>query len=343
MPRNLGDVINTPYSEETPFIHPDGKTLFFSSNGHDDKNFGGFDIFRTTFENGQWTVPQNLGAPINSHFDEREFVLSTDGSVAWMSTKRSLDQSDVDIFEIDLSHYNVLTGESDPLSILKGMVTDASTGLPLQTVVKIKNPDGEILEVKSKEDGSYFATVVSNKSYQIMVDMNGYLSHTQIVEVIAPKKPKSRRKNTTNRRGKTVEEKKNTETHTVIQNIEVARVTPIEVVSKDLFKKQTVAFVKGDNGYQINEFSKGILDMYARQLLKSSDLKLNITGHFFVAENADEQSKVLADLVVAYLIEKGAKKEQLNVMAEGANAPIADNYTPAGKAANARVELMIVF
>ena len=61
---NLGPTINTKYNEEGVFIHPDGKTLYFSSQGH--KTMGGYDIFKTVNENGVWSIPENLGYPVNT-------------------------------------------------------------------------------------------------------------------------------------------------------------------------------------------------------------------------------------------------------------------------------------
>ena len=62
---NLGDRVNTPYEEISPFIHVNGRTFFFASNGK--PGFGGYDIYRSERENGQWTVPVNFGYPVNTY------------------------------------------------------------------------------------------------------------------------------------------------------------------------------------------------------------------------------------------------------------------------------------
>lgn len=81
---NLGATINTDDNEEGVFIHPDGKTLYFSSMGHNSS--GGFDIFKSVFENGSWSTPVNLGNSINTPEDDLFFTLTADGKTGYYST-----------------------------------------------------------------------------------------------------------------------------------------------------------------------------------------------------------------------------------------------------------------
>jgi len=343
--KNLGELINTEFDEISVYVHPNGKTLFFASDGHDEQNIGGYDIFRTTLDkDGNWTKPVNLGFPINSHKDEKEFVLSTDGKVGWISSIREKGKSHVDIYQVDLAHYNVLTGESQQLSIVKGKVMDASTGLPLKTKVTFKDTtSGEISEVRSKEDGSYFNTLVSHKTYEISVSHKSYKSFTTKVTVNAPKvKKNKRRRRTNNRRGKKVKARKTTSIHTVEKNLIIERLIPIKVVSKDLFKTQIIAFEKNENGYVINTFSKGIIDMFAAQQVQAKELVLGVSGHFSENEDANLNSKDLADQVVAYLLSKGVDKSKLKITYMGATEPLASNETESGKTTNQRVEIRII-
>lgn len=97
---NIGPVINTKYDEEGVFLHADGKTLFFSSKGH--KTMGGYDIFKTVFNEitGQWTVPVNIGYPINTPWDDVFFVLSASGKHAYYSSKNASGHGEHDIYKI---------------------------------------------------------------------------------------------------------------------------------------------------------------------------------------------------------------------------------------------------
>jgi len=84
LPVNLGDVINTPFEEDTPFLSEDGKTLYFASEAH--ASMGGYDIFKSALnDDGTWSEPQNLGYPINTSADNTFYVPIGDGSVAYMA------------------------------------------------------------------------------------------------------------------------------------------------------------------------------------------------------------------------------------------------------------------
>lgn len=341
-PKNLGPKINTDVHEKSVFIHPNGKTLFFSSEGHYDKNMGGYDVFRTEFIDGKWTEPVNLGYPINSHRDEKEIVISTDGKIAWLSAAREEGRKDFDIYEIDLKHYNVLTGESETLSILKGNIVDASTGLPLEASLTVtEKGTNNSVELNSKSDGSYFGTFSSHKIYVVKIDLDGYKSFEKEVELNAPKpKKKPKRKTTTSSRRK--KKKKKTQTHCVTLKLELEREVPIEVVSKDLFTTQMIAFNATTEGYEINDFSKNILEMFAKQQLQAPSIVLDVSGHFEDSEKANVESKKLADLVMTFLKSKGVKPDAIKVHYMGDTEPIAANDTPSGKAANRRVEVRIL-
>ena len=341
-PINIGGAINTPEDESSVFIHPNGKTLFFSSEGHHDKSMGGFDVFRSDLKDGEWSEPENLGYPINSFRDEKEIVISTDGKVAWLTTIREEGKKDFDIYEIDLKHYDVLTGESEILSILKGKVVDASTGLSLKTNITIteKNTENSITSTSSI-DGSYFNTLASYKTYIIKSDCNGYKSFEKEIYLNAPK-PNSNKKKKSTSYSKRKKKKKTSQTHSVNLDIEMQRDNPIDVISKNLFTTQIIVFNVKEGGYEINDFSKGILEMFARQQLKAPSIVLDVSGHFEGGLNANVESKKLADLVISFLKANGVAENFLKVHYLGDSQPISDNDTASGRLANRRVEVRIV-
>ncbi len=100
-PVNLGDSINTDLDEKFVFVHPNGKTLFFSSQGHD--NLGGYDIFVSHLVNGRWSKPKNLGYPINTVGEEKTFSVTEDGKTAYISSAYKGSKGGYDIFKIDIS------------------------------------------------------------------------------------------------------------------------------------------------------------------------------------------------------------------------------------------------
>jgi len=183
-PVNIGTPINTPYDEIGVYIHPDGKTLFFSSNGHN--SMGGYDIFMSSLgEDGKWTTPINLGYPINTTKNEIHFVLATDRRNAYISSNREGGEGLFDIYNIDMSYYfrtnknipeNIANSVSGPpLSILKGKVTDAETNKPLKANIIIKDVvDDKTNITESDASGEYFITLPADKKYEITVKAKDY-------------------------------------------------------------------------------------------------------------------------------------------------------------------------
>lgn len=138
-PKALSTQINSAFNERTPFLAKDGRTLYFSSDRPN--SMGGYDVYRTVFEDslGRWTLPENLGVPLNSSGDELYFELMEDGLKGYLSSKRSLGKGGMDIYSIYYRQYrpeqltrstpssfaevlrpNILAlSEEDPNSVLK--------------------------------------------------------------------------------------------------------------------------------------------------------------------------------------------------------------------------------
>jgi outer membrane protein OmpA-like peptidoglycan-associated protein len=99
---NLGSNINTDLDEESPFIQSD--TLYFSSQGH--QSVGGYDVFKSVFQNGAWTLPVNMGAPINTGGDDLFFVVNKKGDRGYYASEGSPTLGDLDIFVVDFPEIN---------------------------------------------------------------------------------------------------------------------------------------------------------------------------------------------------------------------------------------------
>jgi hypothetical protein len=177
-PVNMGPSINTAEDEDALFIHPSGKTFYFSSKGH--KNMGGYDIFKSELhEDGSWSEAENLGYPVNSADDDVFFVLSTDGKTGYYSSVKPDTYGGTDIY---LVHF---PDEDLGLDVFNGVVTmDDSVSQPLAAritlfdskmnklvgvyntnkltgkFIMIINPDREyFMKVESEECESYVGTV----------------------------------------------------------------------------------------------------------------------------------------------------------------------------------------
>jgi len=188
-PENLGSVINTVEDEASVYIHPDGKTIYFSSKGHAN-NMGGYDIFKSTLIDGKWTTPVNLGYPINTIGNEYHFVLSTDGNKAWYTAVKPGGLGDLDIYEIDMSQYGQEAKKDDtpaytgpPLSILKGKVIDSNTGQNVAVKIEVTDVAGNVTTIESDENGDYFITIEAEKEYTIAVNDTNYKAIKEIVNL----------------------------------------------------------------------------------------------------------------------------------------------------------------
>jgi tetratricopeptide (TPR) repeat protein len=189
-PKNLGPIINTPGDEISVFIHPDGKTLFFSSNGH--LSIGGLDIFMSKMqEDGTWGKPENLGYPINTIDDDVHFVLSIDGKTAHYSAIKKDGLGERDIYKIDLANYPILSeGVAVNLSILKGSIRNGSNGIVAN--IEFKDAPGEVVaNTISDEEGNYFITLTGGKKYTLNVTAEGYKAATKEITLATGKSGKT--------------------------------------------------------------------------------------------------------------------------------------------------------
>lgn len=134
IPENLGKTINSEYDEESPFMHPDGVTLFFSSRGHN--TMGGYDIFFSTLdkENDTWSEPMNIGYPINSSSDDLYYVPTTDGKKAYLTSERFGSIGRADIFKVSLSEE-----QEKPLIVMKGTVHTTDGDVPKNMVINVND------------------------------------------------------------------------------------------------------------------------------------------------------------------------------------------------------------
>ncbi|MBA3901433.1 MAG: PD40 domain-containing protein, partial [Bacteroidetes bacterium] len=128
--QNLGPQINTKYNEDAPFIHPNGKTIFFSSDGH--KTMGGYDIFYSEIqEEGNWSSPINMGYPINTTDDDIYFVTSGDGKRGYFSSLRVNCVGEKDIFMVTIDDIEV-----EAITVLRGKITiDGDEKIPPGAII----------------------------------------------------------------------------------------------------------------------------------------------------------------------------------------------------------------
>jgi hypothetical protein len=167
--QNLGPTINTRYNEDAPFIHPDDKTLYFSSEGHE--SMGGYDIFYTTKdENGDFTEPVNVGYPINTIGDDRYFVLSASGKTGYYSTAGKSKNGQHDIFTVKGEF-----GTKPILALVIGVVN--ANDKPVEADISITNITTGQSEGTFKSNaatGKYMLALTPGNKYKIAIEVDGY-------------------------------------------------------------------------------------------------------------------------------------------------------------------------
>jgi outer membrane protein OmpA-like peptidoglycan-associated protein len=180
-PVNLGPSINSKADEDAPFIHPDQKTLFFTSNGHN--SMGGRDIFMSKLIGKAWTTPENMGYPVNTTANDNYFTLIADGTRAYFSSDRKGGLGDQDIYFLDMPAESA----NIPLTMIKGKILNAETGKPMPTkIYLIDNTTSQKLDFVYNPDpktGNYLVILPPSKNYDMIIESEGFLPYTLNINI----------------------------------------------------------------------------------------------------------------------------------------------------------------
>ena len=312
MPKNLGNVINTEGDEMSPFIHFDGKTLYFASDGR--VGMGGFDIYVTRLKNDStWTEPKNLGYPINTCNDEMGLIIESGGQKAYFSSIRDKSKGK-DIFSFNLYE----SARPNPVSYMKGKVYDKETGKLLKAEYELINLSTRKIIVKSVTDetGNFLVCLPSGYNYGINVIKPGYLFYSEnfMFEGI----------------------------HTVSEPyIKRIVLNPIKVGEK---MQLSNVFYEIDS-WELKQESMSELDNLVILLSGNKNLVMEIGG-YTDSTGSVEYNKVLSEKralsVVNYLIRNGISADRLKYKGYGNSSPLGDNVTIEGRKLNRRTEAKIV-
>lgn len=311
--KNLGTMINTSSDEEGVFMHPDGKTLYFSSKGH--KSTGGYDIFKSVFSNNKWSEPVNLGSFINTPEDDVYFVLTADGITGYYSSIKKSGIGENDIYIINFIRTEKELGPA--LTLLKGTITDEITGDSLEATIVIKDleKNEEVTTIYSNsETGKYLVSLPSGKNYGISVNSTGYLFHSENVNIPLSTGYQEIIKDVQ------------------LKKIEIGKSITLNNIFYD-FDKSTL------RSESISELDRMVLLM-----TENPTIKIELSSH---TDNvgSDEYNLSLsqdrAQSVVDYLITKGINKDRLVAKGYGESKPIATNDTDDGRQQNRRTEFKI--
>ncbi len=341
-PVNLGPTINTQYEEQGCFIHPDGKTLYFSSQGH--KTMGGYDIFKSVYDakTGKWSEPENIGYPVNSPDDDIDFVLSASGKHGYYSSFKDGGYGEKDIYIITFisdkkpilnTEDNLLASLANPvkenvmaakvevgssLTLLKGVITDALNGKILEAQIElVDNQMNQVIATFSSNSatGKYLVSLPSGKNYGIAVKKDGYLFHSENFDIPASSGYQE-----------------------VVKDIALKA---IAIGNKIILKNIFFDFDKST----LRPESQTELDRLVKLLNENPTIKIELSGHTD-SKGSDEYNLKLsqnrAQAVVDYLTQHGIDKGRLTAMGYGETKPIATNDTDEGRQLNRRTEFEIL-
>jgi WD40-like Beta Propeller Repeat len=172
VPSNLGTNINTPYNDDAPFIHPDGITLFFSSEGHN--SIGGYDIFYSIKKDNDWITPINMGYPLNTTSDDGFYVINAKGDKGYFSSNRESAEAkgESDLYSVAPG----LIGEKPVLVLLKGVVYGNCNSIIAAKIAVTKKSINEAIGPFNSNamTGKYLMALSPGQTYQFSVSAPGY-------------------------------------------------------------------------------------------------------------------------------------------------------------------------
>jgi len=311
-PENLGPQINTSGDEASPFMHADNQTLFFTSNGL--QGYGDADLFFSKKgPRGDWSVPENLGYPINTIYSEGTLFIAADAKTAYYASDRSDSRGGLDIYTFELPEHI----RPNKTLWVKGKVYDKKTTKGLPSAVELIDVTTKqlISKVQTDEKGNYFITLPVGRDYAFNVNRKGYLFYSDNF-FLSNRSPDS----------------------TYEKNIPLQ---PIEANASIVLKN--VFF--DVNKFDLKPESEAELDILVQLLNENPTLKIQISGHTDSTGKLADNMKLSdnrAKAVVSYLISKNIEPTRLSSKGYGPTQPISTNKTEEGKALNRRTEMKVI-
>lgn len=313
-PEKLGPTVNTPMSEESVQIHPDGRTLYFSSNGH--PGFGGLDIYMSRRQDdGSWGPALNLGYPINTGADENSLLVNAAGNVAYFASDRPGGHGDLDLYSFELYEQ----ARPTPVSFVRGRVFDRDTDKPLEAdVVLYDLASGDLVTAAYSDPrtGAFLVCLPTGRKYALNAGAEGYLFFSQNYDVSGE-----------------------AEAHSPFA-LDVP-MAPLKAGST--ISLRNVFF--NTASYELLPDSEVEIDKLARLLFLNPDLRIELGGHTDdVGQDAANQklSEQRANAVRDRLIEKGVQAERLTAVGYGETRPMASNETEEGRSLNRRTVVTVL-
>jgi len=312
-PVNMGDSINSAGFDQSPFIHPDNKTMYFSSTGW--PGMGGYDIYLSRkVSDTAWSKPVNLGFPINTHHNEQGLIVNSRANLAYFSSNR-LEGKGQDIFSFELYE----EARPNRVSYMKGKVYDSETGKVLGAQFDLIDLETAKTVISSSSDagtGEFLVVIPVDADYALNVSRPSYLFHSEnfsFDKVYGSDRP---------------------------FYMDIA-LKPIKAGERITLRN---VFYKTDS-FALDPYSRVELDKVVGLLETNPTLTIEIGGHTDNTGTAAYNSELSgrrAEEVTKYLTAKGIASGRISAKGYGMDVPVATNDTEEGKALNRRTELMIL-
>jgi len=341
--QSVGQPVTTRYHEGSVYIHPDGKTMYFSSQGHN--SMGGYDIFMSKKnELEQWTKPVNLGSPINTPYDDLFYASTANGKYAYIASNRDGGKGGLDIYKVtywgppkqmliasedfllasiaepiqDVQIEKAVEVDKKSLTVFKGRVIDALSRQPVSATIEII--DNKIDKVFStfksnSATGKFLLSLPAGKNYGIAVKADGYLFHSENFDIPA--------KSDFNLVDKEIE----------LKNIAVGS----KIALRNIFFEVGKSDLAQGSDTELGRLIKLLTDV--------PSLKIEISGHTDNTGSEELNLKLSgnrAQVVVDYLIKEGITTSRLVSKGYGSSKPVDTNNSKEGRQQNRRTEFEIV-
>ena len=310
--QNMGPSINTAGDEKAPFIHADNATLYFTSDGL--PGYGKTDMFMCRKgPDNHWSIPENLGYPINTIEDEGSLFVSSNGKSAYYASDRRDSRGGLDLYTFELRQ-NVRPAKT---LYVKGNVYDAVTGKGLPCAVDLIDNSNRksVTNLQTDETGNYFITLSVGKDYTFSVNRKGYLFYSDVF-LLSKSEPDS----------------------TYSKDIALQPITMnAALVMKNILFETNSAILQDISTIEIDKLWQLLND--------NPTIKVQINGYTDNVGTPIDNLKLStnrAKAVVDYLVTKNVDIKRLSYKGFGETKPIADNTSETGRAQNRRTEFVVI-
>ncbi|MBX7128220.1 MAG: OmpA family protein [Flavobacteriales bacterium] len=312
-PVALGPTINTPFQEESVQIHPDGRTLYFSSDGH--PGMGGLDIFVSRMDReGNWGKAENLGYPVNTGGDENSVLVGADGELAFFASDRPGGYGDLDLYSFELPE----AARAVPVSYVTGRVSDIVTGRSVEADVQmydLATGDLATAAYSDPKSGEFLVCLPEGRDYALNATAEGYLFFSANYNIA-----------------------KSTVDKPFKLDVKLSPLTAGSTITlRNIFFNTASA--------ELLPASNLELDKLLRLMKANPTLRIEVGGHTDnVGADADNQklSEERAVAVSKFLTGYGIEADRVVSAGFGETRPVASNDTEEGRALNRRTEIKVL-